>query len=273
MQTSMKQVVAIALAVLALSISVVAADEPDCSVKHPTTGKIHDLSPLIRKDSDKDWVPDTDGDDKSTDFKLNVCHTVLHTELDVKYPDDIASWGKKTKGSSLGKLSKVPFFRGDSLLLEYKGGDFCPNTNNNYKKSTTIRFLCDNSVSGLGNPYLISNNNDCNYWFEWRTPAACPTDRTTNTNGGGVFGTIIGVVVLVYILGGVAYNRVVHHARGLKQIPNYHAWAEAFDFIKDMIIILVANCYRPKRSQTYHNLPVDSEINTLIDDDYEDDEV
>jgi len=80
-------------------------------------------------------------------------------------------------------------------------------------------------------------------------------------------------VVAVYLLGGIAYNRVVHHARGLKQIPNYHWWAEAFDFIKDMFVILLAKCYRPKRSQTYHNLPVDSEINTLIDDDYEDDEV
>ena len=78
----------------------------------------------------------------------------------------------------------------------------------------------------------------------------------------------------MYIIGGIAYNRVVHNARGFKQIPNYHWWYEAFDFIKDMVVILFAKCYRPKRSQSsYHNLPVDSEINTLIDDDYEDDEV
>ncbi|KAG0329434.1 Cation-independent mannose-6-phosphate receptor CI-MPR, partial [Podila humilis] len=83
----------------------------------------------------------------------------------------------------------------------------------------------------------------------------------------------IGVALFVYFAGGIAYNRIVHHARGLKQIPNYHSWIEAFEFIKDMALILFAKCYRPKRSQTYHNLPVDSEINTLIDDDYEDDEV
>ncbi|KAF9895477.1 Cation-independent mannose-6-phosphate receptor CI-MPR, partial [Lobosporangium transversale] len=83
-----------------------------------------------------------------------------------------------------------------------------------------------------GNPTLLANNNDCNFWFEWRTPAACATDRPTPTNGGGVFGTIIGIVIFVYIVGGVAYNRIVHHARGLKQIPNYQWWAEAFDFVK-----------------------------------------
>ncbi|KAG0013196.1 Cation-independent mannose-6-phosphate receptor CI-MPR [Entomortierella chlamydospora] len=273
MSTSKKQVTAFAIAILALTFSaVVAADEPACSVKHPTTGKFYDLSPLTRKDSEQDWSPDT-GDDKSWDFKLNVCHDVLQKELDVKYPDSIASWGKKTKGTSLGKMSKYPFFRGDSLLLEYKDGDECPNTAGNYKKSTLVRFICDTSVNGQGNPYLISSSNECSYWFEWRTPVACPTERPSSTSGGGVFGVIIGVAFLVYFFGGIAYNRIVHHARGMKQIPNYHVWAEGFDFIKDMAVILLAKCYRPKRSQTYHNLPVDSEINTLIDDDYEDDEV
>ncbi|KAF9193932.1 Cation-independent mannose-6-phosphate receptor CI-MPR [Haplosporangium sp. Z 27] len=273
MLTSKKQAAALAIAIFAFTIGIVAAaDEPDCSVKHPKTGKFYDLSPLIRKDSDQDWTPDT-GDDTSMSFKLNVCHVVLQKELDVKNPDGIASWGKISKGTSLGKMSKYPFFRGDSLLLEYKDGEDCPNTGGNYKKSTLIRFICDTSINGQGNPYLLSRSNDCNFWFEWRTPVACPVDNPSSTSGGGVFGTIVGVAILVYLFGGIAYNRVVHHARGLKQIPNYHVWVEAFDFIKDMAIILLAKCYRPRRSQTYHNLPVDSEINTLIDDDYEDDEV
>jgi hypothetical protein len=42
----------------------------------------------------------------------------------------------------------------------------------------------------------------------------------------------LGVALFVYFAGGIAYNRIVHHARGLKQIPNYHSWVEAFDFIK-----------------------------------------
>ncbi|KAF9580175.1 Cation-independent mannose-6-phosphate receptor CI-MPR [Lunasporangiospora selenospora] len=223
------------------------------------------------RESGDDWTPDTDSD-QSTTFKLNVCHTVLHKELDVKDPSNIASWGKRNKGTSLGQLSKAPFFKGDALLLEYKNGDECYNAPN-YKKSTTIRFICDPSISGQGNPHLLANNDDCHFWFEWRTPAACPTERRNSGSGGGVMGIIIGVVIAVYFIGGVAYNRVVHHARGLKQIPNYQTWVNGFEFIKDMAIIVFANCYRPKRSQTYHNLPVDSEINTLIDDDYEDDEV
>lgn len=41
-----------------------------------------------------------------------------------------------------------------------------------------------------GNPYLISSSNDCSYWFVWRTPAACSTDRPSGGNGGGIFGTM-----------------------------------------------------------------------------------
>lgn len=48
-----------------------------------------------------DWVPDT-GNDDQIQYKLNVCHTVLYKELDVKNPDGVASWGKRGKGRSLG---------------------------------------------------------------------------------------------------------------------------------------------------------------------------
>ncbi|KAF9158021.1 Cation-independent mannose-6-phosphate receptor CI-MPR [Actinomortierella ambigua] len=251
------------------AIGAYAADPLDCSVSHPSSGKLYDLSPLSR-DSGDDWEPD--GLDSEYKFKLNVCHSLLYKELDVKNPENIASWAKKTKGTSLGLLSKQPKFRGDNLILEYKDGDECPNAPN-YHKSTLIHFTCDVNVEGKGKPVLISETNGCQFVFEWRTPAACPTDRVARGDNGGssVFWTLIGVFVAVYIIGGVAYNRVVHNARGLKQIPNYKLWAEGLDFIKDMAIILFSKCYRPRRSQSYHNLPIDSEVNTLIDDD--DDEV
>ncbi|KAG0222283.1 Cation-independent mannose-6-phosphate receptor CI-MPR [Actinomortierella wolfii] len=252
-----------------LAISTVAAEPLDCTVTHPTTGKLYDLSPLTR-DSGDDWVPDPL--DSEYRFKLNVCHAVLEKETDVKNPENIASWAKKTKGTSLGLVSKRPMFRGDSLILEYKDGDECPNAPN-YRKSTLIRFTCDTNVEGKGKPVLLAETNACTFWFEWRTPVACPTDRTARGGGGGtsVFWTLLGVFAAVYIIGGVAYNRIVHNARGLKQIPNYKLWAEGIDFIKDMAIILFSKCYKPRRSQSYHNLPIDSEVNTLMDDD--DDEV
>ncbi|KAG0302049.1 hypothetical protein BGZ98_007822, partial [Dissophora globulifera] len=101
MLTSKKQLVTIAIALVAMVLGVAAAEDPTCTVTHPTSGKFYDLRPLIRKDSDQDWSPDT-GADKATEYKLNICHTVLKKDLDVKFPEDIASWGKRDKGRSLG---------------------------------------------------------------------------------------------------------------------------------------------------------------------------
>jgi hypothetical protein len=57
---------------------------------------IYFISPLSN-----DWTPDT-GKDQSMEFKLNVCQKVQQKELDIKYPDEVASWGKRNKGTSLG---------------------------------------------------------------------------------------------------------------------------------------------------------------------------
>lgn len=49
------------------------------------------------------------------------------------------------------QLSKTPFFRSENLLLEYKNGDECLDTNGSIKRSTLIHFVCDASVSGQVN--------------------------------------------------------------------------------------------------------------------------
>ncbi|KAF8979607.1 Cation-independent mannose-6-phosphate receptor [Haplosporangium bisporale] len=176
---------ALTVTTLALAIGALAQD-PDCTVTH--NGKFYDLRPLI-KESGEDWVPDT-GNDNAIQYKLNVCHTVLYDQLDVKNPSDVASWGKRGKGRSLGQLSKTPFFRSENLLLEYTKGDECLNTDGSIKRSTLIHFVCDTSVSGQGKPVLVADNNECNFWFEWRTPSACATDKPKSDNSGGVFGTM-----------------------------------------------------------------------------------
>jgi cation-dependent mannose-6-phosphate receptor len=38
--------------------------------------------------------------------------------------------------------------------------------------------------------------------------------------------------VLVYLVGGVFYQRTVAHARGWRQLPNYSLWAGIWSFIR-----------------------------------------
>lgn len=52
------------------------------------------------------------------------------------------------------------------------------------------------------------------------------------------------IAFLVYLIGGIAYQRAVMHQRGWRQLPNYGVWAGFFGFIKDMFIALTSSCIR-----------------------------
>ncbi|KAG8940478.1 hypothetical protein FRC03_005446, partial [Tulasnella sp. 419] len=58
------------------------------------------------------------------------------------------------------------------------------------------------------------------YFFEWRTPAACPTTRPSGAGGQIVaFIIILFITFLVYIIGAFMYHRYVLGLRGLSQLP------------------------------------------------------
>lgn len=52
------------------------------------------------------------------------------------------------------------------------------------------------------------------------------------------------VAILVYIIGGIVYQRTVMHQRGWRQLPNYHVWAGMVGFISDFFVILTSSCLR-----------------------------
>ncbi len=49
---------------------------------------------------------------------------------------------------------------------------------------------------------------------------------------GGVFGVIIVIALLAYLVGGCAYQRIVMRQRGWKQCPNYGVWSGIAAFVK-----------------------------------------
>ncbi|RUS23926.1 hypothetical protein BC938DRAFT_474391 [Jimgerdemannia flammicorona] len=166
-----------------------------------------------------------------------------------------------TERSRLGRFLGVS----EKLLLEYKNGGECPNDSLK-KHSTLISFICDANVAGLGHPVFVGDADKCSFWFEWATPIACAKSQGITT--WGLFVTIIVVFTAVYCLGGVFYNRIVHSASGLDQIPNYEFWYNIYDWTKDMTIILAGTIFsffsKPRSPSTYRGLPRDDEENTLI---------
>ncbi|KAL7943530.1 mannose-6-phosphate receptor binding domain-containing protein [Trichoderma barbatum] len=126
------------------------------------------------------------------------------------------------------------------------------------RKSATISFLCDRDPGmTTAISFVGVDPDECSYFFEARSLHACAhaePHKPGSVGPGSVFGLILVIAVLVYILGGVFYNRTVAHARGWRQLPNYSLWAGIGSFFSDLFIILLSSCGRllPSRRGYQH---------------------
>ncbi|EFY98961.2 Mannose-6-phosphate receptor, binding protein [Metarhizium robertsii ARSEF 23] len=117
------------------------------------------------------------------------------------------------------------------------------------RKSTTISFLCDRdpSSSQASISFVGVDEDECSYFFEGRSIHACAQaepHKPGSVGPGSVFGIILVVAFLVYVLGGVFYNRTISNARGWRQLPNYSLWAGIWSFFSDMFVIAFSSCAR-----------------------------
>ncbi|GAB7353032.1 hypothetical protein MBLNU459_g3588t1 [Dothideomycetes sp. NU459] len=118
---------------------------------------------------------------------------------------------------------------------------------NTRRKNTVISLLCSSDpLAPLMTLSFVASPDSCTYFFEARSPAACGGVETAKQQLGpsGVFGVIVLIAVLVYLVGGCVYQRTVMHQRGWRQLPNYSLWAGIAGFISDMFIIATSSCAR-----------------------------
>jgi cation-dependent mannose-6-phosphate receptor len=105
------------------------------------------------------------------------------------------------------------------------------------RKSTLLSFQCDRDPLLTDHPQVsfIGSPDHCTYFFEVRSRYACGGAISSGESGslgpGGVFGVILAITVLVYLIGGCVYQRSVMHQRGWRQCPNYAVWAGLFGFV------------------------------------------
>lgn len=171
---------------------------------------------------------------------------------------------------SIGQQNDKPIFRGKKLLLNYTMGSPCPDLDEDglpfleshlydrelideeeeedeltpsakkkeskRYKSTLLSFICDTSPLLSSRPAIsfLGSPDHCTYIFEVRSRWACAGATPSGDKGtlgpGQVFGVILGIALLVYLIGGVVYQRNVMHQRGWRQLPNYAAWAAVGSF-------------------------------------------
>ncbi|PHH55431.1 hypothetical protein CFIMG_000515RA [Ceratocystis fimbriata CBS 114723] len=238
-----------------------------------TLGGFFDLRPDIAVPAPKDapkvkGVRNTDyearGWDYGYNFTLNVCSSVVAPVKDVvgieksQWQNVSAYYTHEDKVYSLGQESMNLQSRGRKLVLQYKDGSPCESPSSSSssssttrRKSATISFLCasDPLVTSLVVTFVGADPDQCAYFFEARSSHAClsaePQRPGSGSVGPGSVFTLIAIIAfMVYVLGGVFYNRTVAHARGWRQLPNYSLWASVWSVICDFTTIIVASCAR-----------------------------
>lgn len=104
------------------------------------------------------------------------------------------------------------------------------------RKSTIISMLCDRDPMSpqLTLNFVGADPDQCTYFFEARSSAACGGIEVAKQtlSPGGVFGVIAIIAIIVYIVGGCVYSRMVLQQRGWRQLPNYALWAGIGSFLK-----------------------------------------
>lgn len=154
-------------------------------------------------------------------------------KLVLQYDGGSPCGGKSTKhrrGTPVPRASKPAPHRIETLANDDKDKTTVR------RKSTTISFLCDrdpgNTQASIS--FVGTDPDECAYFFEARSVHACAhaePHKPGSVGPGSVFGIILLIAVLVYVLGGVFYNRAVTNARGWRQLPNYSLWAGIWEFI------------------------------------------
>lgn len=178
-----------------------------CSSTSPVTGNYFDLRPLIQKEKGEDWH--VRGHDFGANFTINICAPVVHLEQNTQLNPNTSAYYTDKFGNlnSLGNFNSTPHFRGRNLLLEYTNGSPCLNKDGNdsgFKKSSTIHFKCDRELATIKNGLIsyVTSHDDCSFYFEVRTPHACPSvDSRESISPVTIFFVIASVAVAVYYLG------------------------------------------------------------------------
>ncbi|KAI1496904.1 mannose-6-phosphate receptor binding domain-containing protein [Biscogniauxia marginata] len=117
------------------------------------------------------------------------------------------------------------------------------------RKSATIFFSCDRDpVAATAQvSYIATDPEECSYVFKVKSQHACAgaePHKPGSVGPGSIFAIILGIAILVYLLGGIFYQRTVANARGWKQLPNYSLWASVWSFICDAFVIVTSSCAR-----------------------------
>ena len=200
------------------------------------------------------------------------------------YCQPTASTNSKYKRAALPSSEQNSDLVARKLVDDDDDGDKKNKTSSEMRRKTTvISLLCERDpvASKAAISFVWWSEDECSYFFEARAYAACPSAEVHKESLGpsGVFSVMSVqssliwskirsqitfdailhthhktnmcnlycsaiVAILVYLIGGIFYSRIVLKKRGWYQLPNYTLWAGIFGFCHDISMRLMSVCIR-----------------------------
>eukprot|EP00123_Amoebidium_parasiticum_P017322 comp23800_c0_seq1/m.41372 comp23800_c0_seq1/g.41372 ORF comp23800_c0_seq1/g.41372 comp23800_c0_seq1/m.41372 type:complete len:2646 (-) comp23800_c0_seq1:58-7995(-) len=168
--------------------------EVSCRIKHPTTNKLYNLTPLSRTtplyraagQTDDGWEVKAGQDT----YVLGVCRSVPGSVCGSTDVGVCAKTNDKTTAIGHASTQFLSFSADGKLVLNYKGIDSCAD---DPTKPTTVQIQLLCTPDGTTQAPTHAAQEKCAYYFAWRTSAACEIaeslgkDCKVTTSSGSVF--------------------------------------------------------------------------------------
>ncbi|XP_074663133.1 cation-independent mannose-6-phosphate receptor-like, partial [Tubulanus polymorphus] len=142
-----------------------------------TDGKFYDLSELVK--TRDNYVSTQLAGDK---YVINVCSSIVHTK-GILCPPNAASClihrdvtSNKTTYTNLGEYNDhmLSVTSNGILRLTYINGEKC---STGKTRKTVIDLICSKQGAEAAEPQYSHQENNCEYYFTWSTPHACPKHK------------------------------------------------------------------------------------------------
>lgn len=218
-----------------LSWEIVASSESGCKLVTPNDREERlkkKLEPLYGKTLEV-TVPSKEKEgDVQYKYQMGICVDAVN---DGKHQNVGMLQTKLQDGDqrTVGLYNATQLMGGDNwILLKYKDGQkynsHCMFNNVSMNRQAHIMIVCDPDIV-MGELQMIEENKDvmeeCYYLFQINSKIAC-TFKEEGLSAGSVFCIIFFIFVLIYLIIGFLYQRIVVGAKGLEQIPNFSFWRE-----------------------------------------------
>ncbi|NXC37819.1 MPRD protein, partial [Penelope pileata] len=143
---------------------------------------------------------------------------------------------KSGKTTVIGRINETQVFNGsDWIMLIYKGGDSYGRHCSGEKRRAVIMISCKRGVTASSFSIISEEREkeqDCFYLFEMDSSVACPAEDSHLSTGSILLITFASVII-IYIIGGFLYQRLVVGAKGMEQFPHFAFWQDLGNLVAD----------------------------------------